>query len=85
MNEFAEGKWHKATASNPSGNCLEARWMTSSWSNGSGGTNCVEVRLDDDIIEVRDTKNRDGGTLRFTGSEWDAFLAGAKAGEFDLK
>jgi len=32
---------------------------------------------------VRDTKNRDGGTLYFTEAEWAAFAAGVRAGEFD--
>jgi hypothetical protein len=27
---------------------------------------------------------RDGGTLIFTRAEWDAFIGGAKDGEFDL-
>lgn len=35
-------------------------------------------------VAVRDTKNPDGGTLIFTRAEWDAFIGGAKDGEFDL-
>ncbi|WP_141548095.1 DUF397 domain-containing protein, partial [Nocardia farcinica] len=34
-------------------------------------------------VGVRDSKNPAGGALVFTPSEWDAFLAGARAGEFD--
>ncbi len=49
-----------------------------------GGDNCVEVgTATDGTIGVRDTKNRDGGILEFTAGEWNAFLAGAKDGEFD--
>jgi hypothetical protein len=36
------------------------------------------------MIEVRDTKDQgQGPTLRFTSDEWDAFLDGARGGEFD--
>jgi hypothetical protein len=35
-------------------------------------------------IEVRDTKDRAGGTQRYTEAEWLAFLDGVKSGEFDL-
>jgi hypothetical protein len=37
-----------------------------------------------EIVAVRDTKDRDGGTLILTHSAWTAFLTGAEAGEFDL-
>jgi hypothetical protein len=61
-----------------------ARWRKSRRSGGNGG-DCVEVADNlPEIVAVRDTKNRDGGTLIFTHSEWTAFLTGAKAGEFDL-
>ena len=32
---------------------------------------------------VRDSKDPDGPSLRFSRRAWDAFLAGARAGEFD--
>lgn len=41
--------------------------------------------MEDEEIHVRDSKDRDGPVLVFTGKEWDAFLAGVKAGEFDRK
>jgi hypothetical protein len=44
----------------------------------------VEVRLQAGRIEVRDSKDPHGGVLRYTVAEWDAFIAGAKDGEFDL-
>jgi hypothetical protein len=34
-------------------------------------------------VAVRDTKNRDGGTLIFTDAESAAFVGGVKDGEFD--
>lgn len=46
---------------------------------------CVEVATNlPDVVAVRDTKDRDGGTLAFTPSEWSAFLQGVKLGEFDV-
>ncbi len=61
---------------------LDERWRKSTYSGSNGG--CVEVRMVDGCVEVRDTKDRAGGTQRYTRSEWLAFLAGATAGEFDL-
>jgi hypothetical protein len=34
-------------------------------------------------VFVRDSKDPDGPVLTFNAREWEAFLAGAKAGEFD--
>jgi hypothetical protein len=51
----------------------------------SGTGNCVEVSNSGDSVLVRDSKNRLGGILEFTIHEWEAFLAGARLGEFDLK
>jgi hypothetical protein len=45
---------------------------------------CLEVRLDDGRIQVRDSKDPGGAVLTFTPDEWVAFVAGAKDGEFDL-
>jgi hypothetical protein len=48
------------------------------------GANCVEVAsLPDGGRAVRDSKDPAGPVLRFTASEWDAFIGGAKDGEFD--
>lgn len=49
---------------------------------------CVEVNVVSaavfkELVEVRQTDNPDL-VLRFTRREWTAFIAGAKAGEFDL-
>jgi len=57
-------------------------WITAS--NSSDPAQSVQMRRDDDIIEVRDAKDGENGpTLRFTRAEWDAWLDGAKKGEFD--
>lgn len=59
-----------------------AHWFKSTRS--SAGKDCVEVaHLDAGHVGVRDSKNPGGGVLVFTSSEWDAFLAGARDGEFD--
>lgn len=60
-----------------------ASWRKSSFSNFNG--NCVEVRrTPDGRIAVRDTKAKGAGpVLIFTQAEWDAFMAGAKEGQFD--
>jgi hypothetical protein len=36
-----------------------------------------------DRVFVRDSKDPDGPVLTFRAREWEAFIAGAKAGEFD--
>jgi Domain of unknown function (DUF397) len=60
-----------------------AKWHKSTRS--SGGNSCVEVSDNlPQIVAVRDTKDRDGGTLIFTRSQWSAFLDGLKDGEFDI-
>jgi hypothetical protein len=59
-----------------------AAWFKSSRSHG--GSECVEAaHLDNGHVGVRDSKNPTGPALIFTPGEWDAFLAGAKDGEFD--
>ncbi len=60
-----------------------AQWFKSTRS-GPNSDNCVEVAFVDDAIAVRDSKNQDGAVLIFTAAEWDAFVGGAKDGEFDL-
>lgn len=44
---------------------------------------CVEVAKAQEMIAVRDSKNRDGAVLLYTSAEWEAFIDGAKKGEFD--
>lgn len=60
----------------------ELNWFKSSYSDA--GNDCVETAFHGEYVFVRDAKNRDGEALRFTRSEWNAFLRGARDGEFDL-
>ncbi|GAA4731472.1 DUF397 domain-containing protein [Phytohabitans rumicis] len=60
----------------------DTSWIMSSRSTGNGGS-CVEARRHDGLIEVRNSKARQAGTVQFTTEEWDSFLYGAKRGEFD--
>lgn len=45
---------------------------------------CVEVAFVVGAIGIRDSKRSDSPVLSFTRDEWSAFVAGVKAGEFDL-
>jgi len=58
-----------------------ASWHKSSHSNPSG--NCVEAaQLAAGEVAVRNSRYPDGPALIFTRAEWDAFLLGARDGEF---
>ena len=61
----------------------QVSWQKSTFSNLNGS--CVEIgRVLSDRIGIRDTKdNGSGPVLVFTEPEFDAFVAAAKAGEFD--
>jgi hypothetical protein len=74
--------YYRARGVDPSEIAL-ASWYKSSASSYNG--NCVEIsRLRDGRVAVRDTKDRASGpALIFTRPEWNAFLTGAKNGEFD--
>jgi len=60
----------------------QARWVKSSRSGPTGG-NCVEVAfLADGQVAVRNSRHPSGPALVFSAPEWDAFVGGAKDGEF---
>lgn len=56
---------------------LDRPWFKSSRS--SSNANCVEVRFVDGAVDVRDTKDRTGPVLAFSGATWTSFIAGLKA------
>jgi hypothetical protein len=59
-------------------------WIKSSYSGPTGG-NCVEVAfLADGEIAMRNSRDPQGPALVFTRAEWEAFLGGARDGEFGL-
>ena len=64
-------------------NLANAVWQKSTRS-GPYSDNCVEIAFVDNAIAMRDSKHPDGPVLLFTQAEWDAFVLGAKDGEFDL-
>ncbi|MGW0213358.1 DUF397 domain-containing protein [Micromonospora chokoriensis] len=55
-----------------------ARWRKSTRSSSNGGA-CVEVADNlPGVVLVRDTKDRDGGTLTFGPAAWAGFVRLAK-------
>ena len=61
---------------------MNAVWVKSSLSFSNG--NCVEVAsLPGGEIGVRDSRDPAGPVLRFTPGDWDAFVGGARLGQFD--
>jgi hypothetical protein len=59
-----------------------ATWRRSSFSQDG---ECVEAAfLLDGGVALRHSNDPEGSVLIYTRGEWDAFLKGAKDGEFDL-
>ena len=62
----------------------DALWMRSSLSQPDSEA-IVEVAIfDDGFRAVRDGKSPEKGTLFFTPTEWEAFVRGARDGEFGI-
>lgn len=58
-------------------------WRKSSYSTDGG--ECVETAvLPDRRVAVRHSKQPGGAILLYTSAEWNAFLKGARDGEFDI-
>ncbi|MBE2997629.1 DUF397 domain-containing protein [Nocardiopsis sp. HNM0947] len=68
-------KWHDTT---------HAVWMRSSLSEESSEAIVEVAEFDDGFRAVRDGKSPEKGTLFFTPAEWEAFVLGARDGEFDI-
>ncbi|MEV6816314.1 DUF397 domain-containing protein [Micromonospora sp. NPDC051296] len=57
---------------------MAPQWRKSTRSGGNGGA-CVEVADNlPGVVLVRDTKDRDGGTLRVNPASWQSFVDLAK-------
>jgi hypothetical protein len=56
---------------------MNSAWRKSSYS-GSNGGGCLETATTFGAVLVRDTTNRDGGTLTLSAGAWQGFLAGLK-------
>jgi Domain of unknown function (DUF397) len=56
-------------------------WHKSSRSGATGA--CVEVRVVDGAVQVRDSKNPDGPVLTVPPDAWAEFVAGVAGGDFD--
>jgi Domain of unknown function (DUF397) len=52
-------------------------WRKSSFSSAQGGS-CVELASGNGVVMVRDTTDRDGGTLAFTAQAWQSFTTSLK-------
>jgi hypothetical protein len=64
------------------GRTSDLPWRKSTFSNPSG--NCVEVaHMANGLVAVRNSRDPEGAVLVYTRPEIDAFLRGAKSGEFD--
>ena len=50
----------------------------------ASGTSCVAVAMGGGMIGMRDSKDPHGPVLLFNAKEWQAFLSGVKADEFEL-
>ena len=52
---------------------LTPRWRKSSYSVDNGNANCVEAGSVSGTVLVRDTTDRDGGTLTLSARAWRRF------------
>ncbi len=63
----------------------EDGFRKSSWSvHNPASRFCVAVKMEGESVMVRDTKDPAKTTFTYARDEWDAFIKGVKAGEFDL-
>jgi hypothetical protein len=65
----------------PEDGTTSLRWRKSSRCDSSS---CVEVAVTAERVAVRDSKNLAAPNLSFSHAEWSAFVAGVRAGDFDL-
>jgi Domain of unknown function (DUF397). len=68
MLDLSRAVWRKSTRSGNGGNCVEV---------------ADNLAAEHGVVLVRDSKNPTGPALRFTATEWAAFVSGVKTGGFD--
>lgn len=73
--------WKRAPKALRLADLPEGQWLISDRSGPAG--NCVEVAREGDGVVVRDSKDRQGPSLKFTGAEWRAFVDGIE--QFNLR
>jgi beta-glucanase (GH16 family) len=61
---------------------LTATWQKSD--DSTAANNCLEARLHEGKVQVRNSKAPEASVTEFTQGEWTSFLVGAANGEFDL-
>jgi hypothetical protein len=60
----------------------QGEWVKSRKSQSTA--NCVEVnRVSSGVVMVRNSRDPEGNRLVFTEAEFEAFLTGAREGDFD--
>ena len=72
--------WVKSTQCDTNA-CVEVAFAKSSFCETNA---CAEVFMDPRTGEVTFRSSGSGQDVVFTAAEWDAFIKGAKAGEFDV-
>ena len=72
--------WFKSTKCDTNA-CVEVAFAKSSFCDTGA---CAEVSMDPGTGEVTFRSSESGQDVMFTAAEWDAFINGAKAGEFDV-
>lgn len=73
---------HEARNGMPATDLSDVAWRKSRHSNSQG--TCVEVAsLPGGAVAVRNSRHSDSPALIYTPAEMDAFIRGAKDGEFD--
>jgi hypothetical protein len=61
---------------------LNDKWRTSS---RSESVNCVQARIVGSVVQLRDSKNPDSGTLQFDAPQWREFLDAIDRGDYDVR
>ena len=88
--ELSPVTWRKASYSTANGTCVEVGVRRKASYSGGNSGNCVGVAATPDaggadvLCVVRDSKDRDGGSLAFTPAAWRAFTDCVRNGEHDL-